>query len=120
MISGSPADIWAAKSYSPSISIEDLRESYGFTERDLMILVIGSSFFYDEIPWDYAAAMHALAPQILKLTRVLENQVEFAFLFGKSADDYGSAFQVIRSSMSLLCCLFAELPPTTIFLIFGS
>ncbi|XP_020094017.1 uncharacterized protein LOC109714032 isoform X2 [Ananas comosus] len=99
VISGSPADIWAAKSYSPSISIEDLRESYGFSERDLMILVIGSSFFYDEIPWDYAAAMHALAPQILKLTRVLENQVEFAFLFGKSTDDYGSAFQELATHM---------------------
>ncbi|XP_072963203.1 uncharacterized protein [Typha angustifolia] len=99
VIPGSPADFWASKSYISSHQQDHLRKNYRFSEEDLIILVIGSYFFYDELPWDFAAALHALVPQILKFARGKDLRVQFVFLCGNSTDAYGSAFQELATHM---------------------
>lgn len=45
VIPGSPIDVWAVESYSRTHSRSQLREGKGFSEQDMLILVVGSSFF---------------------------------------------------------------------------
>ncbi|KAL0358556.1 UNVERIFIED_CONTAM: hypothetical protein Sangu_0705000 [Sesamum angustifolium] len=87
VIPGSPVDVWAAESYSKTHSRSQLRKENGFDDDDLLVLVVGSSFFYDELAWDYAVAMHDLEPLLLKYAG--SNDVgfisKFIFLCGNSS-----------------------------------
>ncbi|WOK98770.1 hypothetical protein Cni_G07482 [Canna indica] len=91
VISGAPVDIWATNDYIARHSRVQLREDYGFAESDLLILVIGNFFFYDELPSDYTM-MHALVAQIKRI-KDLGETIKFMFLCGNSADAHTSAFQ---------------------------
>lgn len=97
VIPGSPVDVWSAERYLETHVKYQLREQYGLHEDDLVILVIGGSFFYNELSWDYAVAMHSIGPLLVKYAR--RNDVgrsfKFIFLCGNSTDGYDEALQVI-------------------------
>lgn len=96
VIPGSPVDVWAAESYSKTHSKIQLRNNNGFSEDDLLVLVVGSSLFYNELSWDYAVAMHAIGPLLIKYARRKDpgGSFKFVFLCGNSTDGYGDALQV--------------------------
>ncbi|RWR97248.1 Glycosyl transferase [Cinnamomum micranthum f. kanehirae] len=101
VVSGSPVDVWSAESYIKSHSKYQLRKQYGFRENDLLVLVVGSSFFYNELPWDFAVAMQAARPLLKKFTGAnhLEESFKFIFLCGNSTDSYREALQEIASHL---------------------
>ncbi|KAJ0967122.1 hypothetical protein J5N97_024039 [Dioscorea zingiberensis] len=100
VIPGSPLDVWAANHYLAAHSRHQFRIDYGYNDDDLIILVVGSYFFYDELPCDYAA-MIALAPQMLKFARAkkLGGILKFAVLCGNSTDGYDSTIREVASRM---------------------
>ena len=69
VIPGSPVDVWAAESYSNTHAKDQLRELSGFGKNDMLVLVVGSSVFYDNLSWDYAVAMHSVGPLLTKYAR---------------------------------------------------
>jgi hypothetical protein len=95
VISGSPVDIWAAKGYGTSHSQETLRKQHGIGEEDVVVLVVGSYLFFDELPWDYAAFLRASAPHIMEIARTRKLRVQFILFCGNGTDAYNSAFQVL-------------------------
>lgn len=99
VIPGSPVDVWAAQSYSRTHSKSQLRQDKGFSEDDMLILIVGSSFFYKELSWDYAVSMHDIGPLLSKYARVDDNGVSFKFVFlcGNSSDGYNDALQVYHN-----------------------
>ncbi|URE34295.1 Glycosyl transferases group 1 [Musa troglodytarum] len=97
VISGSPVDIWATSAYIASHSRNQLRGNYGFAENDLLILVVGSYFFYGDPPWDYRV-MHALVPQVKRIKELI-GTIKFVFLCGNSTDAYSSTFQDVALRM---------------------
>ncbi|KAF3434117.1 hypothetical protein FNV43_RR25220 [Rhamnella rubrinervis] len=103
VIPGSPVDVWAAESYSKTHSKIQLRNNNGFSEDDLLVLVVGSSLFYNELSWDYAVAMHAIGPLLVKYARRKDpgGSFKFAFLCGNSTDGYGDALQDVASRLGL-------------------
>lgn len=103
VIPGSPLDVWAAESYSKSHSKFELRKTNGYSEDDLFILVIGSSFFYNELSLDYAVAIHTIGPLLTKYARRKDSEGSFKFVFlcGNSTDGYNGALQVSNSLMLL-------------------
>lgn len=96
VIPGSPVDVWAAESYSKTHAKHQLRTDNGFNEDDVVVLVVGSSFFYDKLSWDYAVAMHSLGPLLVKYARRQDSEgsFKFAFLCGNSTD--GDDLQVVN------------------------
>lgn len=96
VIPGSPIDVWAAESYSKSRSKMQLRTDNGFNKDDMLVLVVGSSFFYNDLSWDYAVAMHDIGPLLLKYARGKDSREAFKFLFlgGNSTEGYSDALQV--------------------------
>lgn len=96
VIPGSPVDVWAAETYSKTHAKHQLRVDHGFSKDDIMVLVVGSSFFYDKLSWDYAMAMHTLGPLLVEYTRRqgAEGSFKFVFLCGNSTD--GDALQVVN------------------------
>ena len=108
VIPGSPLDVWAAESYSKTHAKHQLRVDHGFSEDDLVVLVVGSSFFYDELPWDYTVALHTLGPVLAEYARSkdAEGSLKVVFLCGNSTDD--DAFQVVNFSFVIayyFCCV---------------
>ncbi|KAF8397779.1 hypothetical protein HHK36_016701 [Tetracentron sinense] len=103
VIPGSPVDVWAAEIYSKSHSKYQLRKDNGFHNDDLVVLVVGSSFFYNELSWDYAVAMHAIGPLLIKFTRRKEDGASFKFVFlcGNSTEGYNDALQEVASRLGL-------------------
>ncbi|KAL6905295.1 hypothetical protein ACP4OV_002896 [Aristida adscensionis] len=99
VISGSPVDIWAAKRYGSSHSQEIIRKQHGIEEKDVVVLVVGSYLFLDELPWDYATVMRASAPHILDIAKTKNLRVQFMFFCGNDSDSYNSAFQELASHM---------------------
>jgi hypothetical protein len=95
VISGSPVDIWAAKGYGTSHSQETLRKQHGIKEEDIVVLVVGSYLFFDELPWDYATVLRASAPHIIDIARTKKLGVQFILFCGNGTDAYNSAFQVL-------------------------
>lgn len=97
VINGSPVDVWAAEIYSKNHAKYQLRKENGFLQDDILVAVVGSSFFYDELSWDYAVAMHDIGPLLMKYAR--RNNVggsfKFVFLCGNSTDGYNNVLQVI-------------------------
>lgn len=103
VVSGSPVDVWSADSYIKSHSKYQIRRQNGFREDDLLVLVVGSSFFYNELPWDFAVAMQAIRPLLRKFTGAnhMEEAFKFVFLCGNSTDSYRDALQVLISALMM-------------------
>lgn len=97
VIPGSPVNIWEAESYSASHSRSQLRKNEGFDDGDFIMLLIGSSFFYDELPNEYEAIINALIPEIKKSARLEGPGGTFKFVFvrGDSTLDHELSFQVL-------------------------
>lgn len=106
VIPGSPIDVWAAESYSKTHTKDQLRELSGFGKNDMLVLVVGSSIFYDDLSWDYAVAMHSLGPLLTKYARRNDDAESFKFVFlcGNSTDGYDDALQVVFL-FKVLCAL---------------
>ncbi|CAI9296184.1 unnamed protein product [Lactuca saligna] len=103
VIPGSPIDVWAAERYLKSHSKFQLRMKNGFGEDDMIVLVVGSSFFYNELSWDYAVAMHNLGPLLIKYAKEGDVGPSFKFLFvcGNSSIAYNDALQDIAGHLGL-------------------
>ncbi|XP_059666007.1 uncharacterized protein LOC132311881 isoform X2 [Cornus florida] len=103
VIPGSPIDVWAAESYSNTHSKSQLRKDNGFSEDDMLVLVVGSLFFYNELSWDYAVAMHDIGPLLIKYARGEDagGSFKFIFLCGNSTDEYNDALQEIATHLGL-------------------
>ncbi|XP_062205511.1 uncharacterized protein LOC133907474 [Phragmites australis] len=99
VIPGSPVEIWAAKRYGFSHSQETIRKQHGIEEDEVIVLVVGSYLFFDELPWDYATVMRASAPLILDIAKTKDLRVQFIFFCGNDTDAYNSAFQELASHM---------------------
>ncbi|CAN1258290.1 hypothetical protein LINPERPRIM_LOCUS9838 [Linum perenne] len=102
VIPGSPVDVWAAEMYRKTHDKHQLRVDNGFEREDIVVLVVGSSFFYNELSWDYAVAMHSLGPLLIKYARRsdAEGSFKFVFLCGNSTD--GGAIQEVASRLGLI------------------
>ncbi|CAL1386938.1 unnamed protein product [Linum trigynum] len=102
VIPGSPVDVWAAEIYGKTHDKHQLRMNNGFDREDIVVLVVGSSFFYNELSWDYAVAMHSLGPLLVKYARRndAEGSFKFVFLCGNSTD--GDAIQEVASGLGLI------------------
>uniref|UniRef100_A0A0D9XM41 Glycosyl transferase family 1 domain-containing protein n=1 Tax=Leersia perrieri TaxID=77586 RepID=A0A0D9XM41_9ORYZ len=98
VISGSPVDIWATKRYALSHTQESIRKQDGNKE-DVVVLVIGSYLFFDELPWDFATIMRSSAPHIMDMAKTKNLGVHFIFFCGNDTDAYNSAFQELASHM---------------------
>ncbi|WVZ57530.1 hypothetical protein U9M48_007906 [Paspalum notatum var. saurae] len=101
VISGSPVDIWPTKRFGSSHSDETIRKQHGIGENDVVILVVGSYLFFDDLPWDYVTVMRASAPHILDIAKTRNLKVQFIFFCGNGSDAYNSAFQELASHMGL-------------------
>ncbi|XVF82979.1 hypothetical protein PTKIN_Ptkin16aG0095800 [Pterospermum kingtungense] len=103
VIPGSPVDVWGAESYSKTHPKHQLRKENGFGTDDVVVLVVGSSFFYDELSWDYAVAMHTIGPLLMRYARRNDagGSFKFIFLSGNSTDGYNNALQQIASRLGL-------------------
>ncbi|XP_052187071.1 uncharacterized protein LOC127797913 [Diospyros lotus] len=103
VIPGSPVDVWAAESYSNTHSKIQLRKDNGFDKDDMLVLIVGSSFFYNELSWDYALAMHDIEPLLVKYAS--RNDVggafKFLFLCGNSSVGYNGALQEIATHLGV-------------------
>ncbi|TYH73379.1 hypothetical protein ES332_D05G325000v1 [Gossypium tomentosum] len=103
VIPESPVDVWGAESYSKTHEKQQLRKDNGFSMDDMVVLVVGSSFFYDELSWDYAVALQTIGPLLQRYTR--RNDVggsfKFIFLSGNSTDGYNDALQQVASRLGL-------------------
>ncbi|CAL0316803.1 unnamed protein product [Lupinus luteus] len=103
VIPGSPVDVWAAESYSKAHTKDQLRELSGFGKNDMVVLVVGSSIFYDDLSWDYAVAMHSIEPLLSKYARRNDaaESFKFVFLSGNATDGYDDALQEVASRLGL-------------------
>lgn len=103
VIPGSPIDVWAAESYSETHSKSQLRKENGFDNDNMLVLVLGSSFFYNDLAWDYAVAMHDLEPVLLKYAGSTDVGFtsKFIFLCGNSSKEYSDALQGIATRLGL-------------------
>ncbi|KAF8075433.1 hypothetical protein N665_1094s0013 [Sinapis alba] len=103
VIPESVVDVWAAESYSETHKKQTLRESNGFGEDDLIIVVLGSSFFYDDFSWDNAVAMHMLGPLLTRYGRRKDTggSFKFVFLYGNSTEGQSDAVQEVASRLGL-------------------
>ncbi|KAK6929129.1 Glycosyl transferase, family 1 [Dillenia turbinata] len=104
VIPGSPKDVWAAESYSRTHSKYELRKENGFRRDDILVIVVGSNFFYSELSWDYAVAMHAIGPLLSKYARRKDTgeSIKFIFLCGNSTDENDAALQEVASRLGLV------------------
>ncbi|XP_039042024.1 uncharacterized protein LOC120180798 [Hibiscus syriacus] len=103
VIPGSPVDVWGAESYSKTHAKHQLRKDNGFSMDDMVVLVVGSSFFYDELSWDYAVAMQTIEPLLVRYARRndAEGSFKFIFLSGNSTYGYNGALQQVASRLGL-------------------
>ncbi|KAL6577533.1 hypothetical protein OROMI_009861 [Orobanche minor] len=81
VIPGSPIVFWAVERYSKTHSKFQLRKESGFDNDDLLVVILGSSFFYYELAWDYALALHYLGHLLLKYAGLNDlNLSSFSFV----------------------------------------
>ncbi|KAG9159518.1 hypothetical protein Leryth_026899 [Lithospermum erythrorhizon] len=102
VIPGSPRDTWSAESYSIAHSRTQLRVEYGFDKEDMLILVVGSSFFPDELSWNYAVTMNDIESLLVKYAG--GNNIEtfkFIFLCGNSSEEYHETLKDVSSRLGL-------------------
>ncbi|GJS37432.1 glycosyl transferase, family 1 protein [Tanacetum coccineum] len=103
VIPGSPVDVWAAEKYQKSHYKSQLRIKNGFSEDDVVVLVVGSSFFYNELSWDYAVSMHNIGPLLTKYAKKGDAGPSFKFVFlcGNSSSAYNDALKDIAGHLGL-------------------
>ncbi|XP_023550213.1 uncharacterized protein LOC111808462 isoform X1 [Cucurbita pepo subsp. pepo] len=103
VIPGSPADVYAAENYKNAHSKSQLREKNGFDENDILVLVVGSLFFPNELSWDYAVAMHSIGPllKIYAKRKEVGGSFKFVFLCCNSTDGSHDALKEIASRLGL-------------------
>ncbi|PIA54895.1 hypothetical protein AQUCO_00901063v1 [Aquilegia coerulea] len=102
VIPGSPVDVWGAERYIKSHSINQLKNNFGFHKNDLVVMIVGSSFFYDKLSWDYAVSMHVIGPLLMKVAKKeADLSFKFVFLCGNSTDGYNDALQEVASRLGL-------------------
>ncbi|XP_028097958.1 uncharacterized protein LOC114297693 [Camellia sinensis] len=106
VIPGSPIDVSNAESYSITHYKIQLRMDNGFNKDDMLVLVVGSSFFYSELSWDYAMAMHDIGPLLIKYAKGKDSGGAFKFLFlcGNFTDGYTDALRVFYCGVD--CSMF--------------
>ncbi|KAK3035024.1 hypothetical protein RJ639_033938 [Escallonia herrerae] len=104
VIPGSPVDVWSAESYSKTHSRPLLRKDTGIGKDDIVVAIVGTSFFLNELSWDYAVAMHVLGPLLVKYARGedVRGSFKFVFLCGNSSDGYSDALQDVATHLGLL------------------
>uniref|UniRef100_A0A2P2MFY1 Uncharacterized protein MANES_07G093200 n=1 Tax=Rhizophora mucronata TaxID=61149 RepID=A0A2P2MFY1_RHIMU len=102
VVPGSPVDVWAAESYSKTHAKHQLRLDNGYSNDDMVVLVVGSFFFYDQMSWDHALEMDTLGPLLAKHATIndAEESFKFVFLCGNSTDV--DALQQVTSHLGLL------------------
>ncbi|CAH8324439.1 unnamed protein product [Eruca vesicaria subsp. sativa] len=103
VIPESVVDVWAAESYSETHTKQALREINGFGEDDLIIMVLGSSFFYDDFSWDNVVAMHMLGPLLTRYgsRKDTGGSFKFVFLYGNSTEGQSDAVHEVASRLGL-------------------
>ncbi|CAO2842179.1 unnamed protein product [Amaranthus hypochondriacus] len=103
VIPGSPIDVWAAKRYLKTHSKNDLRKRNDYDADDILVVVLGSSIFYNELSWDYAVAMHTIGPLLTKYAKGKDADGSFKFIFLCGNTSYGSndALEGIASRLRL-------------------
>lgn len=112
VIPGSPVDVWAAECYIKNHKKHQIRTDNGFSNDDLVVLVVGSSFFYDKLAWDYTLVMRTIEPLLITYSRRNDAGVssKFVFLWENSTDGFHEKLQVgnflikaITSQVMLKC-----------------
>ncbi|RAL43748.1 hypothetical protein DM860_014249 [Cuscuta australis] len=103
VIPGSPKDVWAAESYSRTHSKSQLREEYGFDKDDILVLVVGSSFLYNKLSWDYVLPMREIEPLLIKYVGLKDmgDRVKFMFLSGNTTEGYNYVLQDVATRLGL-------------------
>ncbi|KAK3015816.1 hypothetical protein RJ639_007556 [Escallonia herrerae] len=79
VVPGSPIDVWSAESYSKTHSRPLLRKDTEIGKDDMVVAIVGTSFFLNELSWDYAVAMHVLGPLLVKYARGEDVRGSFKF-----------------------------------------
>ena len=77
---------------------------------DMLVVVVGSSFFYSELSWDHAVAMNEIGPVLIKYARRKDTGPVFRFvlLCGNSTDGYNGHLKVFQFMHPLV--LFRKKP----------
>nr|GLL23373.1 uncharacterized protein LOC109187967 [Ipomoea trifida] len=104
VIPGSPKDVWAAESYSKTHSKYQLREEYGFDKNEILVMVVGSSFLYSKLSWDYVMPMREMEPLLIKYAGLKEDmgdRLKFMFLSGNTTEGYNYALQDVATRLGL-------------------
>ncbi|KAL9251439.1 hypothetical protein AKJ16_DCAP14950 [Drosera capensis] len=102
VIPGSPVDVWAAESYARTHSKYNMRKSRAYGSDDLLVLVAGSSLFFNEILWDYAV-VRTIGPLLVKYANKKDGggSVKFIFFCRNSTDDCGNDLQEVAAHLRL-------------------
>lgn len=101
VIPGSPADVWAVELFSKTHSKYQVRENSGIQKEDLVVVVIGCSFSYNELSWDHSLVMHSIEPLLVQYARKRDGgSYKFAFLDGNSTDEHNHALQVLSRQLN--------------------
>ncbi|KAF5742581.1 hypothetical protein HS088_TW09G00632 [Tripterygium wilfordii] len=94
---GSPVDVWAAESYNRTHDKYQMRKENGFNDEDLVVLVVGSPFFYNDQSWDYSVVMSTIRPLLIKYaTNDAGGSFKFVFLCGNATDEHALQEDVSR------------------------
>ncbi|KAF5729446.1 hypothetical protein HS088_TW21G01612 [Tripterygium wilfordii] len=94
---GSPVDVWAAESYNRTHDKRQMRKRNGFSDEDLVVLVVGSPFFYNDLSWDYSVVMNTIRPLLIKYARNdVGGSFKFVFLCGNATDEHALQEDVCR------------------------
>uniref|UniRef100_A0A803KUK3 Glycosyl transferase family 1 domain-containing protein n=1 Tax=Chenopodium quinoa TaxID=63459 RepID=A0A803KUK3_CHEQI len=103
VIPGSPKDVWAAESYLKTHSRNDLRKKNDYDVDDVLVVVLGSSFFYNELSWDYAVAMHTIGPLLAKYAKGKDSAGSFKFIFlcGNTSNGSNDALEGVAAHLQL-------------------
>ncbi|KAL6572300.1 hypothetical protein OROMI_013258 [Orobanche minor] len=103
VIPGSPIEFWAAERYSKTHSKCQLRKESGFDNDDFLVVILENSFFYHDLAWDYALALHDLGHLLLKYVGLndIGFKSKFIFLCGNSSKDYIDALQDVAAHLGL-------------------
>ncbi|KAJ8423321.1 hypothetical protein Cgig2_025829 [Carnegiea gigantea] len=96
VIPGSPVDAWAAESYVKTHSKHNLRARSGYSADDIIVLIVGSSIFDNELSLDYSVVMHTIGPLLAKYGKQVDGSGPFTFIFlcGNSSGKHHNSLEV--------------------------
>ncbi|KAK1283554.1 hypothetical protein QJS10_CPB21g00300 [Acorus calamus] len=100
VIPGTPVDVWTAERYMMTHSRHMLRKINGFSEDDLIVVIIGNSFSYNMPPREYETVMNTIGPWAMEHMQT-DQQRLFKFLFICGNADHGAALQIMASRVGL-------------------